>query len=70
MSMVRKCPFCGRDVKAVQDGYYMAPVIRHATAGPECVFRALVMYGMDMDTAVMLWNRRQRMTDGGMTGDD
>lgn len=22
------------------------------------VFRALVMYGMDMDTALALWNRR------------
>lgn len=58
MKMIKPCPFCGRDVKAVQDGYYMAPVIRHATAGPECVFRALVMYGMDMDTALTLWNRR------------
>ena len=56
--MVRKCPFCGRDVKINQDGYYMAPVIRHATNGPECVFRTLVMYGIDIDTALKLWNRR------------
>ena len=56
--MLKCCPFCGRDVKLHQDGYYMAPVIRHATNGPECVFRALVMYGIDMDTALKLWNRR------------
>lgn len=56
--MLKCCPFCGRDVKIHQDGYYMAPVIRHATNGPECVFRALVMYGIDMDTALKLWNRR------------
>lgn len=56
--MVRKCPFCGRDVKIHQDGYYMAPVIRHATNGPECVFRTLVMYGINIDTALKLWNRR------------
>lgn len=58
MITLRACPFCGRDVKIHQDGYYMAPVIRHATNGPECVFRALVMYGIDMDTALKLWNRR------------
>lgn len=58
MTTLRACPFCGRQVKIHQDGYYMAPVIRHVTAGPECVFRALVMYGMDMDTALTLWNRR------------
>ena len=65
MQMLKQCPFCGRDVKLRQDGYYMAPVIRHVTAGPECVFRALVMYGMDMETALTLWNRRaeDRMED-------
>ena len=60
---LRSCPFCGRDVKVRQDGYYMAPVIRHVTAGPECVFRALVMYGIDMDTALKLWNRRDALED-------
>ena len=58
MQMLKQCPFCGRDVKVRQDGYYMAPVIRHATSGKDCVFSTLVFYNRDMETAVMLWNHR------------
>ena len=58
MQMLKQCPFCGRDVKVRQDGYYMAPVIRHATSGKDCVFSTLVFYNRSLETAVMLWNHR------------
>lgn len=55
---LRSCPFCGRQVKIHQDGYYMAPVIRHATSGKDCVFSTLVFYNRSLETAVELWNHR------------
>ena len=58
MQMLKQCPFCGRDVKVRQDGYYMAPVIRHATSGKDCVFSTLVFYNRNLETAVELWNHR------------
>lgn len=55
---LRSCPFCGRQVKIHQDGYYMAPVIRHATSGKDCVFSTLVFYNRSLETAAELWNHR------------
>lgn len=60
MTTLRACPFCGRQVKIHQDGYYMAPVIRHATSGKDCVFSTLVFYNRSLETAVELWNHRER----------
>jgi hypothetical protein len=38
----------------------MAPVIRHATSGKDCVFSTLVFYNRSLETAVTLWNHRER----------
>lgn len=55
---IKCCPFCGRQVRLYEHGYFGCPVIEHATRGRECVFRMLTVHGMQLEQAVELWNRR------------
>lgn len=58
MTMLKRCPFCGRPVGAYAHWYFGCPVIEHTARGYECVFDRLKFYGLSLEKAIELWNRR------------
>ena len=60
MTMLKCCPFCGRQVRIYVHGYYGCPVIEHATRGCECVFQIITMPSFQLEKAAELWNRRAK----------
>lgn len=58
MTMLKRCPFCGRPVRAYYHWYFDSPVIEHTTRGRECVFDKLKFYSLSLEKAIELWNQR------------
>lgn len=55
---LKRCPFCGIDVRLVWNGYYAAPLIRHLRPSGGCIMEQRVFFGMSDEKAASLWNRR------------
>ena len=66
--LLKPCPFCGRNVRIYQDGYYGAPVIAHDQRSfVDCVMERRVFWGESVDGVVKKWNKRaeDNMEDDG-----